>query len=243
MRVAIASIFRNSTSYLQRYTDQLSVLTGTLIGMGNDVHLIMAEGDSTDDTWAMLQERLSFLFDFIHNVSPQSRLTLFQAPHGGPEFGSVDNEQRWRNISYVCNRVLEQVTPQDDRFLYVESDLIWNYDTMMALLDGLDNYQQGTRVDVVAPLCIHKPTGLFYDTWGYRKNGQQFCQHSPYHPEVVSDLLTPIDSAGSCLAMHGLVARECCFTPPQLGIVGFGNDIRAHGYSFFLDPSLTVYHP
>ena len=239
-RIAIASIFRNSTTYIDRYIKQVADLTGHLCGLGFDIHLIAAEGDSTDGTWDMLKTRLSYLNGRIMHVANGSQLTLFQANHGGKNYCSVDDAQRWRNISYVCNKVLESVEEEDDFLLYVESDLIWDAETMQYLLGHLHNQQ---HIDAVAPLSIHKPTGLFYDTWGHRKDGQQFQQQRPYHPGVRGIALTPIDSAGSCIAMRGEVARECRFTPPEQGIVGFGNDIRAHGYKFYLDPSLRVLHP
>lgn len=237
-RIAIASIFRNSTGYLDRYIRQLSDLTGHLAGLGYDIHLIAAEGDSTDSTWRDLNERLKYLFGYIVNVAQGSELTIIKAEHGGPVFGSIDDSTRWRNISFVCNKVLESVADEDDSVLYVESDLIWDAQTMLYLMGHVG------IVDAVAPLSIHQPTGLFYDTWGHRKGGVPFQQQRPYHPDITSMIkLVPIDSAGSCIAMKGEVARVCRFTPPELGIVGFGNDIRAHGYTLMLDPSLRVMHP
>jgi hypothetical protein len=240
-RVAIASIFRNSESYIHRYFEQLAMLTGSLTGAGFDIHLILVEGDSIDNTWNMLQDRARFLFKWFESIgrSQNSKLSLFQASHGGPVFGSVDNEQRWRNISYVCNKVLESVEEADDYLLYVESDLIWDADTMQYLLGDLDNHG---LADAVAPMSIHRTTGLFYDIWGYRKDGVAFTPHPPFHPGV-GIRFTPIDSAGSCIAMRGEVARACRFTPPERGIVGFGGDIRAKGFTLYLDPQLRVYHP
>lgn len=238
-RIAIASIFRNSTGYLQRYIEQLAALTGSLTGAGFDIHLIFAEGDSTDTTWSSLNQRAAFLFQWISGTSKQSELTLFKAEHGGPVFGSVDDVARWRNISYVCNKVLESVAEEDTYLLYVESDLIWDSDTMMFLLGDLDAHG---GIDAIAPLSIHQPTGTFYDTWGHRKDGQRFSPSKPYHPGV-GTRMTPIDSAGSCIAMRGEVARSCRFVPPEQGIVGFGSDIRAKGYTLYLDPQLRVYHP
>jgi len=238
-RVAIASIFRNATSYIPHYIGQMADLAGHLTGRGYDIHLIVAEGDSSDDTFAMLGSRISYLHDRIMHVTNGSKKTIIKADHGGPVFGSVDDAVRWRNISFVCNQVLDAVTKEDDYLLYVESDLYWDADTMQYLLGHLDH---DPRVDAVAPLCIHQQTGYCYETWGHRKNGQRFQATPPYHPDVGLKL-TEIDSAGSCIAMRGEVARACRFNPPELGIVGFGYDINAKGYHFFLDPQLRVYHP
>mgnify|MGYP001599850241 FL=1 len=236
--IAIASMFRNAESYISHYTTQMADLTGHLCGLGYDIHLIAAEGDSTDQTWTVLNERLNYLFGRIRHVSAQSKLTILQVNHGGPVFGSIDNEQRWRNISMVCDKILEAVDPEDTFLVYVESDLLWDADTMQYLLGRLED----SGIDAIAPICIHKPTGLCYGTWDLRKNGQRFQAHKPYHPEVGLDL-TPIDSAGACIVMRGEVARSCRFSPPELGIVGFGHDISAHGYRLMLDPTLFVFHP
>jgi hypothetical protein len=237
-RIAIASMFRNSESYIDRYVGQVTDLVGHLCGKGDDIHLIAAEGDSTDGTWDMLKSRLDYLIKAVHMVSPGSKLTMMQVNHGGPVFGSIDHEQRWRNISLVCNRILEAVERKDDYLIYVESDLIWDSHAMYSLLAHLEE----PGIDAIAPICIHRPTGLNYETWGHRKDGQRFQANKPYHSHVGSDL-TRIDSAGSCIVMHGYVARICRFTPPEQGIVGFGHDINGAGYRFWLDPTLFVHHP
>ena len=239
-RIAIASIFRNSVPYLDRYVKQVADLSGHLCGLGFDIHLIAAEGDSTDDTYEQLKRKLGYLYGRVQHVSTGSQLSIIKAEHGGKAYGSVDNPFRWKNISYVCNKVLESVEEDDDFLLYVESDLIWDAETMQYLLGHLHQQQ---HIDAVAPLSIHQPTKRFYDTWGHRKDGQCFQQDRPYHPGIRGISLTPIDSAGSCIAMRGEVARECRFTPPELDIVGFGNDIRARGYKLYLDPGLRVLHP
>lgn len=240
MRIAIASMFRNSTGYIDRYFKQMAQLTGWLIGEGYDIHLILAHGDSTDGTPEMLEQRAQFLHKFIKSNAIGSDLDIIEVNHGGPSFGSVDNETRWRNISTVCNAILDKVDVDADEFIiYVESDLIWDYTVMLLLLDQL---REHLEIDAISPLCIHQQTGLFYDTWGYRKDGQAFRQSRPYHPGV-GVRLTEIDSAGSCIVMKQWVAEKCRFDPPEKGIVGFGESIRAHGYTLWLDPTLTVHHP
>lgn len=237
MSVAIASIFRNSAHYLDRYAAQVAGLVGWLAGLKIDTHLILVEGDSTDNTWALLRERAYFIASTAAMVGASCRVDLLQHNHGGPVFGSVDNDIRWRNISGVCNLALEQVEEQDGRVIYVESDLIWTRETMLSLL-ALANAHHA-----VAPLSIHKQTGLFYDTWGYRRNGTRFSQYRPYHPDISLYSMMPIDSAGSCIVMDGRVARACRFDPPELGIVGFGQSMAKAGYQLWLDPSLSVFHP
>jgi hypothetical protein len=231
MNFVLASIFRNSSSYVDRYIRQASLLRDAINKLHpqntHSLRLVLTEGDSTDDTYDLLDLAAAgkgFSYD------------LEQVNHGGPSFGSVDNKTRWRNISRVCNATLDRIQPSDDIVIYVESDLLWSPDVMTSLIRHL------WQVNAVAPMCFHATTGLFYDTWGFRKNGKQFQPKPPYHLDV-QDILTPIDSAGSCIVMRGEVARKARFTPPEFGIVGFGYDMNAQGYQLWLDPNQLVIHP
>lgn len=224
MNVVLASIFRNSTGYLDRCFDQAARLRAALEADGHTLRLLLAEGDSSDGTWEQLQQRIG------------SSGRLLKLEHGGPEFGSVDNEQRWRQISFVCNGLLAAVPQEANAVIYVESDLIWEPETMLALLGALDT------VPAVSPMSFHQ-AGFFYDTWGFRRNGIRFQPNPPYHPDLHGDVAMRIDSAGSCIVMRGEVARSCRFDPPELGIVGFCRDIYRHGYSLTLLPAYRVVHP
>jgi glycosyltransferase involved in cell wall biosynthesis len=242
MKVAIASIFRNSVGYLPRYFNQVARLALELERRTDTLSIVVAEGDSTDATEQELRAYLKRYNGIFH--------TRYQikAEHGGPSFGSVDNAERWRNISFVCNALLRQVTELKGHevVIYVESDLIWEPDVMLQLIDDLHQ----PHVDAAAPLCIHQPTNLFYDTWGHRSGGVRFGQYPPYHAmldlpgaESMQNALYPLDSAGSCIAMASAVANHARFEPPELGIVGFGQDMRRLGFNLMLDPSVSVYHP
>jgi hypothetical protein len=229
MNFVLASIFRNSSSYVRRYFQQARLLRDAINKLNgtNSLRLVLTEGDSTDNTYDLLDMGCSG-FSFNHDLQ--------QVNHGGAVYGSIDNAQRWRNISRVCNDTLSRILPSDQIVIYIESDIIWSPQVVLNLVRHL------WTVDAVSPMCFHAPTGLFYDTWGYRKNGKAFAQKAPYHPDV-QDILTPIDSAGSCIVMRGDVARKARFTPPELGIVGFGQDIQAKGFKLWLDPNELVIHP
>ncbi len=233
MNIVLASIFRNSTGYLDRYFGQATRLAGALARTGDTLKLMLAEGDSSDDTYHSLMNDRSGL-----------DTTVIKAEHGGPVFGSIDNDQRWRNISFVCNTLLQAITDDPfpaDAVVYVESDLFWHPEMMVTLLGHLNDLD----IDAVAPMCFHLPTGLFYDTWGHRKDGIRFIPYPPYHPHLVDDPtgLTRIDSAGSCIVMSRFVARNCRFEPPERGIVGFGDDMRRLQFQLWLDPAQRVLHP
>lgn len=231
MKVVIASIFRDSASYLDRYVSQVTALRDALAARGDSLRGVWGEGDSIDRTATILAEKArkrALTFDLI-DVS-----------HGGPKFGSVNVEQRWRQISYCCNLVLHTIPEDADVVVYVESDLIWDAETMLEMIDTLD-----TGIDVLAPksMAYGEVTPRFYDTYGHRSGGEQFQPYAPFHSGIELNNLLRMDSAGSCLVMKGHVAQTTRFTPPELGIVGWGNDINAQGYSFWLDPTQSVWHP
>lgn len=239
-KVAIGSMVRNAVDYIPRYINQMSLLLGTVIGTFDaDVQWIVAVGESSDNTAQMLEERAAFLMGQVTNLRPKSSRDFFTVD-GGPVFGSVDLQERWEHISRVCDSIFDRVGEDVDAMIYVESDLIWDASTMMALLSHLGN--SAAQIDAVSPMNFHQPNGHFYDTWGYRKDGVRFNATRPYHPGV-NYRMTQIDSAGSCIVMRGEVARTCRFKPAEHGIVGFCMDMQAHGYTHWLDPQLAVHHP
>lgn len=234
MNVTIASIFRDSASYVDRYVSQSAALRDALAARGDTLHGVWGEGDSIDRTAQILAEKArkrALTFDLI-DVS-----------HGGPKFGSVNAEQRWRQISYCCNAVLDAITPDTNVVVYVESDLIWEAETMMRLIEIIG---QNDHYSAIAPMSMAygETPARFYDTWGHSAFGEKFQPYEPFHSRLRPGVMRmKLDSAGSCIVMIGDVARVARFNPPEEGIVGFGKDIAANGFELWLDPSQSVWHP
>lgn len=231
MNIALGSIFRNAAGYIDRYFAQVMQFEALARFNGHTLRLVLAEGDSSDGTWSKLSGyRLPFDVEVI------------KREHGGPAFGSVNVDRRWRQISYVCDGVLERVRAEDDLFIYVESDLIWSAEMMLRLIEPLVNGVLG--IEAIAPMSMKGKD--FYDVWGYRRKGQMFTPAAPHHPDIPllrANEVMAIDSAGSCIAMRAQVARECRFRPAEHGIVGFCEDMTAHKRFLWLDPHLKVEHP
>lgn len=231
MKVVIASIFRDSASYLDRYIGQVTALRDALAGRGDALYAVWGEGDSIDRTATILAEKAR---------KRALTFSLMDVAHGGPKFGSVNVEQRWRQISYCCNTVLHNIPDDTDVVVYVESDLIWSPETIITLIDGL-----GDGVDVLAPMSManNETPARFYDTYGHASGGVNFQPWAPYHPDLKAGQKLRLDSAGSCLVLKGHVAQTTRFTPAEKGIVGWGADINAQGYAFWLNPAVAVWHP
>jgi hypothetical protein len=218
--ITVASLFRDSASYVDRYANQIKELNDAM-----PTRVVAVYGDCTDRTgW--------LLFDALEGVDAE----LLHVDHGGPPFGPLDNPQRWRQMAAVGNVALAascRVTAPEDHFCYIESDLIWTPDTIMALIADLN------EVPAVAPMAMYD--GRFYDTFGHVKDGIAFERHPPYHPGW-EDHLFKIDSAGSCFVTSGKLLPLLQFSPTDC-IRGIGRSLYAHGYGLWLDPNVEVVHP
>lgn len=184
-RVTVCSMFRNASSYVTRYFDQVNRLREFL-----DVRLVLAEGDSDDATYDLI---LPLLREGDH---------LFRIEHHGPVFGSIDTPLRWENIAFVMRELLSKVDDPGDAFLWVEGDLVWEPAMLAGLVVDLE------EVPAVAPLLLANDHRRYYDVWGYRKDGTRFEGSPPYHAGLAATGLTPIDSCGSCFAARPDVFKE-----------------------------------
>lgn len=237
--IALGAMFRTSAGYIDTYFDQVSKLEKLLADRGQQVRFIFAENDSTDDTPERLAE-----FGNDHDV------TVIDRSEGGPHYPSREIPARWKHIAHVCNGVLEEVREDDDLFLYVECDLLWQPKAMLRLLDHVrfspaTSFVHGTPeqpIDAVSCLCL-RPDGGYYDTWGSRKDGKRFSARPPFHPALVNEKgVVEMDSVASVLACRAEVARATRFSERE-AFVGWCKDIRAHGWRIWLDPSVEVIHP
>ena len=225
MQVCLGSIFRNAENYVQRYADQIAALRAAL--PQHTFRLILAEGDSVDQTYALL--------------TAQFNGAVFKREHGGPRFGSTGEPERMCQHAFVWEAVRARIEPEDEVFFYLTSDLIWEPGVVVRLIERL----QEPGVDLVSP-CVFL-NKRFYDTWGQRgMDGKLYDHYFPYHPDVVNPGptgLVRLSSTGSFIAMKADVARQCDFNPPEMEVVSFTRNAAAKGFGVFLDPKLEVYHP
>lgn len=239
MNVCACSAFRSSTNYLTRYFVQMAGLRRGLARRGDVLRLVLGEGDHADDTRAMLP---TWLGDFD--------TTVISYDHGGPDHGSVVNLVRFANMAKMWNHIWAAIPDEADAVLFVEADLEWHPDTMLKLIDRLTEYP------TMAPMCLLRrkdyPVEYFYDCWGFRKDGLPFNMLPPYFagwPSMPTDgtrwLSAPLpfllDSAGSCLAIRGDLARMLTW-PEEDVIRGVCRQIRELGHGVWLDPALEVFH-
>lgn len=219
----IGSIFRDATHYLPTYVKQIEALVDQA---DQRVRVLCVEGDSQDGTYDGLR---AYGFDVL------------KVEHGGPRFGSVDNPVRWRQIAAVCNVLLAAMVREqepNEPAVYVESDLLWQPETMMRLVANLD------VVPACATMSLRAGTNTFYDSWGTRGlDGTHYQWAPPHHQDLVgATSLIPIESAGSCFALRADVLPLVQFSPVTC-IRGVGETLRQNGHDLYIDPKLAVYHP
>lgn len=235
MKVAVLSAFRNATGYLARYFQQMECLRAALFAEGHTLHLVLGEGDSVDMTFDML----TLLADQFVSVPGVGVLVdIVDVTHGGSVYGSIEHPGRFRDLAYVGNTLWSHRLSDTDVAMLVESDLIWQAQTLTALIDDL------AHVEAVAPMVLDSPpANTFYDVYAFRRGGVRFTKEPPYHADLRDDSdLLQLDSAGSVLAIRGELARQLHW-PEEDVVVGLCRQIYAWDAAVWLDCNLTVYHP
>lgn len=229
MKITICSALRSSTAYLTRYFVQVDALRRQLAKRGDALTLVLGEGDHTDDTRAKIPDWLDLV---------QVDATVVECDHGGPAFGPVVDAQRFRQLAFVWNRIWERIPAGVDVVLFLESDLIWHPNTVVGLVDRVI---QG--LPAVAPLVLERGSHKWYDTWGFRRDGQQFRKEPPYADRwPAAGSLLRLDSAGSCIAINGHVARRLHW-PEDNVVIGLSRQIYGMAGPVWLDSELKVEHP
>lgn len=229
MNITLISCFRNSESYLSRYMNQVADLVSGLSLRNDHIDLIWGEGDSTDRTLELLQAYVRFGYP----------ARIVDCTHGGTkDYQGVINEQRFKELGYVGRCMWAHIPADADVVIFVESDIIWQPETILHLIDRLQDYL------AVSPMIYLRRQGwashAFYDTWAGRKNGRHLEHYPPYCEGFDPDEPFQVDSMGSCMAFRGDLARGLKWD--ENVFVGISRQIYEHGGSLWIDPGLAIYH-
>lgn len=232
MNIILCSAFRNSVQngHLDRYLDQVTNLHLALAERGDRLHCVWGEGDSADETL----ERLTWAYTYARWA-----ITIVDCTHGGADYPSIVLAERFKQLAHVGNTIWRAIPSSADVVVYVESDLIWEAQTIIDLIDDLKRYP------AVCPKIILQrqgwPAMTWYDTWAFRKDGKHFEHPYPYIDGFSRVSYTQIDSGGSCMALRGEIARKVHF-PDDDVFVGLSRQLYEHGAGLWLDGGLTVTH-
>jgi len=231
MNVTLCSAFRDAMPYLQRYFAQVDALDHALHEQGHRLMFVWGEGDSADRT----RETLVAAYY-------RYRVLLVDCTHGGPAYGSVVNEQRFRQLAHVGKQIFAAIPADADVVVYVESDLVWEPATLLALIERVAS----GAYPAISPMVLLErdgwPADSFYDCWGaIGLNGRHFAHQPPYNAGYTPDKPFPVSSMGSCMAMRGDLARRIVVDDELFQ--GVSAQIWRMGESVWIDPNLIIRHP
>jgi GT2 family glycosyltransferase len=231
VNITICTAHRNALPHLPRYFAQIEGLQRLLTQRGDLLNLIIGYGDSTDGTE-------EWIFDHCaYSIGAH----LIDCTHGGRRFGSIVNDERFKQLAYVANKMWANIPADSDVAMLVDGDLIWEPETLLALIDHAHAYP------CVAPMVMmEKPFNrrgdrMFYDSYAFICQGTNFINGLPYHHALNGGMLE-MDSVGACVAIRGDLARKAHF-PEYDVFIGWCRQVRELGGTIWLDTSLRVYHP
>ena len=220
MNVAMLSLWRN---------DANRNLAGRAAHLLRKTHpalrWIWVVGDSTDSTFAQLAELAQG-----HDVTVVNVVTGIAGEEPAP---------RLRRLGQTANVWFDFLRATDDYLLLHESDLISPPDVVERFLA----HAAAGRCPVAGwPTLTIGGETLFYDIWGYRKDGARFVNRPPYHAGYQPDAPFPVDSVGSCWLFHAADVRAGARCGPQAAL-DLCAALRARGRQHWVDPTLPIVQP
>lgn len=206
--VLICSLFKDSTPYLNRFLDSLkdSIIYSKSLNQlklisDNDymeknkenkkvndrsieIELCFIEGNSKDNTWEVLKKRCKEL-----NKEFEIKYIL-------EKYNINESLARFDKLAILRNMLIKiGLKNKHNYVLMVDSDVIFEKDTIIKLLKSIEKYD----VDIVAPLVTIEKfrtfnNEYFYDTLAFIDNkGKNFNHYFPYISED-NDIDSKIDS-------------------------------------------------
>jgi len=244
MNIALCSAFRDAAAYLPRYLRQVDALGQALAERGDRFAMVWGDGDSIDHTRERLIVAAQGIRWPVHRVD---------CTHGGARYGSVVNAERFRQLAFVGRQIFATVPAGADVVIYVESDLIWQLETMLGLIEHVKPpapiipiepvYKRAPVVAAVAPMIILQRAGwqrgTWYDTHAFVADGVHFEHRPPWHfRNSGASTMIELETAGSCLAMRADYARAAVMDERVL--MGMCEQFRGMGGSVWLDLALPA---
>lgn len=226
MTVVMCSMWRNDAGRdLRRRAEHL------LSKRGPGLRWVWVVGDSEDATHTRLQE-------YIDEIKPPGRVDLIV---GHTHIPGDNYSARLRRLGATANFWLAEVQPADEYVLIHESDIISPPDIVERFLA----HAAAGRCPIAGwPVLPLGPNGetVFYDIWGYRKDGALFTNTPPYHACYRPDEPFEVDSVGSVWLFHAEDVRAGVYFD-QNASVGLCAQLRDRGRRIWVDPTLTVVQP
>lgn len=157
---------------------------------------------------------------------------------------------RIKRLSAIGDLMLSSVE-DEDYVLWHESDLFSPPDIALRLAElgaaaaggwpMLSHSPDHPLLGVRTPKRITIDNPIFYDTWGYRGDGQRFSNTPPYHKWYTPEPFA-LDSVGSVVLVKADYIRAGARMNGG-GLVGLCESIRGMGGTVMCDPRLHVVQP
>lgn len=160
---------------------------------------------------------------------------------------------RIERLSLAGDRLLEEAVAADCEYvLWHESDIFSPADIAKRLFavggDAVGGWPYLSHCVGMEELGIQTPRKLmldkpvFYDTWGYRKDGVRFENRPPHHACHRPDEPYQLDSVGSVVLIKAEYLRRGARMNGN-GLVGLCESIRGLGGTVWCDPRVPVVQP
>jgi len=195
--------------------------------------IVIAEGNSEDDTWAVLQKEKEDR-ENLHLIKKDTSIIPIQ---------SRIIEGRVKELATVANEVVEHIT-DCDYIVWQESDLIILNEYL--ILSMLDSFDKIDNLGIIAPIIFGETHHhIFYDTFIFRTLEDVCWQNSPpWAPNYYEyDRYIPMNSVGSMVMMKSDIVKEGGRFGPIEGFVDLCRKCREMGLKVYADKALHIYHP
>lgn len=168
-------------------------------------------------------------------------------------------EDRLPRLSAAADNALEHVRDSETHILWHESDLFTPEDVALRLGDAglpeakypaaiggwpmLSHHPDHPALGIKTPRRMTLDPPIFYDTWGYRKDGVRFGNKPPHHECYRPDEPFRLDSVGSVVLIDAWWIRQGCRMNGN-GLVGLCESMRAKANGeIWCDPRVPVVQP
>jgi hypothetical protein len=197
--ILVLTPVKQAAVHLQRYFEGLSELDYP----SDRLSLGILEGDSTDDTYVRIEERLPALQARHRRVTLVRWSANFQIPDGVPRWAPPFQLPRRMVLARARNRLLSAALQDEEWVLWLDVDVAeYPSDVLDSLL--------ATSKDIVAPHCVIEPGGPTFDWNSWRNKGREHMDDLRGGPDLVR-----LDAVGGAmLLIRADLHREGLVFPP-----------------------------
>lgn len=223
-RVALCSMWRNDLAPGRRLVDRVEHLLAKAESYPA-LRFFWVVGDSDDET-----------LDALIDLSDGYDVAFTEIRTG---IDGDDAQSRLRRLSETANCYMAADQTVCEYVLIHESDILSPHDIVNRLVaHALDG-----RCPIAAwpTLELRPGVKVFYDCWGYRKDGQMFSNNPPYHPGYKPNEVFTVDSFGTLFLFDAADAPHIRMR--DRAVLDLCEQLRARGRTLWVDPALEVVQP